>query len=161
MIELRFKDFYDAKYNDKGYELYVMKNGLSDVLYVGISQVDVWNRWFGYNGHLVWDGKFVIGQSTVGQKIANHFPESQNWLIQLWLLDDCIEFCQDIVSAKNKNYNIKMLEPYMVLKLSPILNVHFNLNPGTDTTPKSQKEIDREKELDAVYKMVFEKRKKD
>lgn len=52
-----------------------MKNGLGDVLYVGISSVDIWSRWFGFRGHMIWDGKFVIGNSSIGGKIADHYPD--------------------------------------------------------------------------------------
>jgi hypothetical protein len=45
----------------------------------------------------------------------------------------------------------------MINKLSPILNVSCNLHPGKDTTPKSKKEIEREKLLDEVYRKIFEK----
>ena len=157
MIELRFKDF-EGIYVDDGYQLYVMKNGLDDVLYVGISRVDIWSRWFGFSGHMIWDGKFVIGNSTIGQKIADHYPDSENWIIQLWLLEDCAKFCNNIVSSE-KRHTIQMLEPYMIQKLSPALNVHYNLKPGKDTTPRSQKEIAREKELDDAYRQVFENKK--
>ena len=46
MIELSFCEFHDYKYREQGYELYVMKNGLGDILYIGISTTDVWGRWF-------------------------------------------------------------------------------------------------------------------
>jgi len=38
MIEITFKGFYEYKYREDGFhELYVMKNGFEDILYVGIS----------------------------------------------------------------------------------------------------------------------------
>ena len=52
MIELRFEEFHEQDYEDRGYCLYVMKNGLGTVLYVGISTVSVWYRWFGWGGHM-------------------------------------------------------------------------------------------------------------
>ena len=41
MIELSFEDFHEQNFEDQGFCLYIMKNGLEDVLYVGISTVDV------------------------------------------------------------------------------------------------------------------------
>ena len=55
MIELRFEDFHEQKYGKKAFRLYVVKNGFGDVLYVGISAVNVWKRWFGWGGHMTWD----------------------------------------------------------------------------------------------------------
>jgi len=50
------------------------------------------------------------------------------------------------------------VEPYMIKKPSPILNVNYNLSPGSDTTPKSKKEIEREKYLDKMYREIFDKK---
>ena len=55
--------------------------------------------------------------------------------------------------------NISFIEPYMIQKLSPILNDSYNLHPGKDTTPRSKKEIERENILDGMYKKFFEKKK--
>lgn len=38
MIEIDFQDFLDQNYEETGYELYVMKNGLGDVLYIEIER---------------------------------------------------------------------------------------------------------------------------
>src|SRR3990172_481493 len=93
MIELSFEDFHEQNFEDQGFCLYIMKNGLEDVLYVGISTVDVWSRWFGWGGHMTWDGNVIYGESSIGEKIENHLPDSLNWKIQLWTLKDCLMFC--------------------------------------------------------------------
>jgi len=49
------------------------------------------------------------------------------------------------------------MEPIMIRKLSPALNATYNLNPGKDTTPKSKKEVEREKLLNQLYKEIFDK----
>ncbi len=160
MIEITFKEFYEYRYsNDIPYELYVMKNGLGDVLYVGISSQNIWNRWFGWNGHITVGPNFMVGASSVGQKVIDHLPDSWAWKIQLWTLDDCLEFCKDELNP-NGRYSIKWLEPFVIQKLCPILNTTYNLNPGKDSTPKSKKEIEREKLLDKVYRDIFEKKGK-
>ncbi len=159
MIEITFKDFYECKYSDDApYELYVMKNGLGDALYIGISNQNIWDRWFGWNGHIMATDKFMIGESPVGQKIVDHLPDSWNWKIQLWTLDDCKAFCADMLNP-NGNYDIRWLEPFMIQKIHPILNDTHNINPSRDTTPKSRREMERQKLLDKVYRDVFEKKK--
>lgn len=157
MIALRFEDFHKQNYEDKGFCLYVMKNGLDDVLYVGISTQDIWSRWFAWGGHMTWDGKFIRGESPVGEKIENHLPDSLNWEIQLWTLKDCIGFCKQELRGNTSKVTIREVEPIMIRKLSPTLNVTYNLTPGKDTTPKSQKEREREQRADKLYREIFDK----
>ena len=159
MIEINFEKFHNQNYVEKGYDLYVMKNGLGDPLYVGISTRSIWERWFGWNGHIVWDGNIIYGASAVGQKIEDHLPESLKWKIQLWTLKDCIKFCKHELTVTKHQPDIRFVEPFMIQKLSPILNGTYNLRPGKDTTPKSKKEIEREKYLDKVYDEIFNKKK--
>lgn len=124
MLEITFKEFYELSYEgDAWHELYVVKNGLDEVLYVGITSQKIWDRWFGWNGHISLSGAILVGKSSVGCKIV-------------------------------------YLEPFMIEKLRPTLNVMYNLNPGADNTPKSEKEKAREAELDRIYKEVFEKNSK-
>jgi hypothetical protein len=157
MIEITFEDFHGCNFPEEGFRLYVLKNVLHDTLYVGISRKNIWNRWFAFGGHMIWDGKFIIGQSAVGQKIVDHLPESLQWKMQLWMLQDCIEFCKDILPP-SREYTIEFVEPFMIMKLSPILNVSYNLYPGKDTTPKSKREIEHEKFLDEMYRKIFDKK---
>ena len=160
MIEITFKDFYEYKYNEDGFhELYVMKNGFEDILYVGISNQNIWNRWFGWNGHIMAGPNFMVGESSVGRKIVDHLPDSWDWKIQLWTLDDCMAFCADGLNP-NGRYTIQMIEPFMIYKLHPVLNATNNPNPGIDHMPKSEKEKRREAELDKAYYEVFEKKSK-
>jgi hypothetical protein len=91
---------------------------------------------------------------------VDHLPDSWNWKIQLWTLDDCVAFCADELGLHGR-YTIQTVEPFMVQKLCPILNVHYNKNPGMDHTPKSEKEKRRHAVLDRVYREVFEKKAKD
>ena len=157
MIEITFEDFHEYNFHEEGFVLYVLKNGLDDALYVGISRNNIWSRWFAFGGHMIWDGKYIIGQSAVGQKIVDQLPDSLKWKIQLWMLPDCIEFCKDILPPL-RQYTIEFVEPFMIKKLSPILNGSHNLHPGRDTTPKSKKEIEREKFLDKMYKKIFDEK---
>src|SRR6266542_6652703 len=151
MIELTFLDFHEQQYHEQQFCLYVLKNGNEDVLYVGISTNDIWERWFGWGGHITWDGKVIYGESPVGAKIENHLPDSLKWKIQLWSLKDCLEFCSGVLSGDISEITIHEIEPIMIRKLSPTLNGTFNSNPGKDITQKSKKEIENEKLLDRFY----------
>ena len=158
MIELTFQEFHEQQYDDNRYCLYVMKNGLGDVLYVGISTSDIWERWFGWGGHMLWDGNVIYGESPIGVKIEDHLPDSLKWNIQLWNLKDCLEFCREDLPTDISTITIHDIEPIMIRKLSPALNGTHNLNPGKDSTPKSRREIERQKALDQLYKEVFNKK---
>ena len=160
MIEITFREFYELKYQEDGFhELYVVKKDLCEILYVGISSQKIWDRWFGWNGHIFDGGDFLDGRSSVGEKIVDHLPDSWEWKIQLWTLEDCTVFCEEELNP-NGRYNIKYLEPFMIQKLHPNLNATFNLNPGIDRMPKSEKEKKREAELDKAYYEAFENKSK-
>jgi len=158
MIELPFEDFHEHNYEDMGFCLYVMKNGLDDILYVGISNSDVWERWFSWGGHMTWDGTVIYGESPIAIKIENYLPDSLHWKIQLWTIQDCLEFCGKELPEATTEIIIDDIEPIMIQKLSPALNATYNLSPGEDTTPKSKKEADREAQLDKMYKEIFDKK---
>lgn len=159
MIELTLSDFHEQNYEDnEGYCLYVVRNNLDDVLYVGVSDVDVWGRWFGWGGHMMWDGGVIYGESVVGTKIENNLPDSLSWKIQLWTLKDCIDFLGKSIPPHNAR-TVKSIEPLMIRRLSPALNVTYNYNPGKDTTPKSEKEMTLEKRADQAYDEIFNKKK--
>ncbi len=158
MLEIDFVKFHDQDYVEEGYELYVMKNGSGDILYVGITTQSIWQRWFGWNGHMVWEDNRIYGISSIGQKIVDHLPDSLNWKIQLWTLEACKTFCKDILPASRRDPTIQFVEPFMIQKLSPILNVTYNLNPGKDTTPMSEREKKREEILDYWYDKIFNKK---
>jgi hypothetical protein len=158
VIELEFIQFHKQKYRDKHYELYVLKNGLGDILYIGISTKDVWERWFGWGGHMMWDGKVIYGESPIGVKIENNLPDSLAWKIQLWNLKDCITFCRNELPKDSHNITIHDVEPIMIQKLSSALNRIYNLHPGKDMTPRSRKEMELEQRADAAYDEIFNKK---
>lgn len=155
MIEMDFLQFHEHQYREMRYELYVLKNGLGDTLYIGISKVNIWERWFGWGGHMMWDGKVIYGESPIGVKIENHLPDSLNWTIQLWTLKDCIKFCRKELPSDTSSITVSDVEPIVIRKLSPALNATYNLTPGKDTTPKSQKERELEQKADALYREIF------
>ena len=119
MIEITFREFFEYKYCEDGFnELYVMKNGLDETLYIGISSENIWNRWFGPRGHVMVGTNYLIGESSVGRKVVDHLPDSWDWKIQLWTLEDCLRFCADELNPKGR-YTIKWLEPIMIQNFVP------------------------------------------
>lgn len=160
MIEIHFREFFQYTYpHDDFYELYVMKNGLEDILYIGISSENIWNRWFGARGHIMVGTNYLVGESSVGRKVVDHLPDAWDWKIQLWTLADCIEFCADKLNP-NGIYTIKWLEPLIIQKLRPSLNIIYKLNPGVDNTPLGEREKKRNETLDKAYREIFEKNSK-
>src|SRR5687767_4685679 len=74
MIELDFQQFHDQQYREQRYELYMLKNGLGDILYIGISKNDIWERWFGWGGHMMWDGE-VKKKWNLSEKRMNYIEK--------------------------------------------------------------------------------------
>jgi hypothetical protein len=157
MIELNFVEFHDQNYVDQGFCLYIVKNEIEGILYIGISTNDIWERWFGWGGHMTWDGKVIYGESLIAKRIESQLPDSLKWIIQLWTLEDCWEFCRHELPPNLAEVTVHDVEPIMIRKLSPALNAIYNLNPGKDTTPKGKNEIEREQLLDPVYKELYDK----
>jgi site-specific recombinase XerD len=143
MIELTFQEFHEQNYDDNHYCLYVMKNGLGDVLYVGISTSDIWERWFSWGGHMTWDGQIIYGESPVGINIEDHLPASLDWNIQLWTLQDCLRFCSNELPEDTSGITVHEIEPIMIQKLAPVLNVTYSLPFGKDTIPSGRDELEQ------------------
>ena len=108
---------------------------------------------------MTWDGKVIYGASPVVVKIEYHLPDSLNWKIQLWTLQDCVNFCRNELPNDTLETTIHEIEPIIIRKLSPALNGIYNLNPGKDTTPKSQKEMELERKADELYREIFNSKK--
>src|SRR4030095_4000896 len=96
MIEISFREFFEYTYHEDGFhELYVMNNGLNEILYVGISSENIWNRWVGSCGQIMVGTNYLSGETWVGRKVVDYLPDSWDWKIQLWILDDCLAFCAE------------------------------------------------------------------
>ena len=108
---------------------------------------------------MTWDGKVIYGASPVVVKIEYHLPDSLNWKIQLWTLQDCVNFCRNELPNDTLETTIHEIEPIIIRKLSPALNGTYNLNPGKDTTVKSKKEMELERKADELYREIFNSKK--
>ena len=125
-LEFASGEYPDKEYGEDQYQLYVVRKN-TQVLYVGISESNIWNRWFnGGRGHVLINiyGE-MIGRSSVGNSVVN---EPHLCSIELWTLSECIEYCRSTTSFKINRYDIKDIEPIMIHKLKPKLNVIFNTN---------------------------------
>jgi len=151
MIKIKFSDFIRHNYQDE-FCLYILRNSEDSPLYIGISRGDVWERWFGYGGHITLGRFGPIPTSHVGRKVLDHHPESMNWKIELWSMDDCTGFCGSKVPD-----DLIFLEAYIIGAYSPVLNISHNPNPQPDNTLESKEEISRKKDLDRVYDEIFNK----
>lgn len=120
MITLTFEQFMKGDYDNRGefHELYVLK-GEGCVLYVGISTVGIWQRWFDYpNSHIaLYGSKGMNYRSAAGEAVVKCLPESLNWSIELWTQQDCLKFLdnQDL-------HDLRSIEGWMIDRLRPALN---------------------------------------
>lgn len=150
MKSLIFSEFYAGKYDDHGYELYIIKDSDENVMYIGIAKDSIWHRWFGGKiGHMDSDanGK-LYGKSRIGEVIERRFPNSWNWVIELWTKDDCLNACrQDIVGRDLDTMEIGSIEPYMIDRFEPIYNITYG--DGRHEDPLTTKK------LDDIYKRLF------
>jgi hypothetical protein len=97
MRKINFGKFMDAKYPDDWDAdawLYVLRNG-REILYVGISHDNIWNRWFGSSGrsHIITN---IYGEqggiSSVGKYVMENMPTSREWIIEFWTTDDLYKY---------------------------------------------------------------------
>jgi hypothetical protein len=134
MISVKIGDFIEQKYNDDDdFDLYVVKN--KEVLYIGISSVNIWDRWFNsIDPHIEFSNNRLIGRSLIGNVIVNHLPESLNWDIELWTLNDCINYLGDnspyksLQQIKTYDYAMRKLERALIRAMKPKLNYEHNIS---------------------------------
>ena len=128
MLDLTFAEFYGANYDDShDVGVYVVKNG--DALYVGMSSSNIWNRWFygTFRSHMEQDVSGMwYGYSAIGRKIADNMPESWNWHIELWRVEDCVNFFGDYLATvgfRTDRIDVRAAEQILMKHYNPKLNV--------------------------------------
>lgn len=150
MKTLLFSEFYEGNYDEHRSELYLIKDPDENVMYIGISRDSIWHRWFGGGtSHMDRDisGK-VYGKSYIGEVIERRFPNSWDWLIELWTKEDCLAICDAEFAGKSLDrIEIDLIEPYMIAKFEPLYNVLHG--GGRHEDPLTTKK------LDTVYKDLF------
>jgi hypothetical protein len=124
--------FSNGWYEDGDHSIYVIRHLGGQVLYVGMSRDNIWNRWFyGCHAHIITNyyGEWFPG-SSIGRYIIGNLPEANDYTVELWDVDECVDFCQDYIQNspyKNvKRWDVDKAEIVMIKKLSPALNVMHN-----------------------------------
>lgn len=141
MLTMSFSKFTDPNNfpDDAGIELYVLRKN-KKFLYIGISESNVWNRWFGSRGRMYKNaGGYWNGSDTTSISIIENMPASFRWNIDLWTLKDCLSFLEIEHISKNDfpsdwcfypsgfgRYTIKDVEPEFIHKLLPEYNGTYN-----------------------------------
>jgi integrase/recombinase XerC len=141
MKSLKFSEFYKGQFADDGFELYLLKDSEEKVLYIGISRVSIWHRWFGGGtSHMDIDSTGKIrGRSYVGEVIERCLPNSWEWMIELWSREDCLNACNTELSGKDvRKLEIEGIEPYMIVKFGPLYNLtHVSESDEDPVTPNA------------------------
>jgi len=126
MIRLKFSDFMSGQYDDKDeyHQLYIVHDS-NKILYIGKSEIGIWNRWFTGNLCHIQNNIYgeLFGTSPAGSMICRNQPASLDWIIELWTIEDCIQFLQNELIGKNvEQIRIGYFEHLMISKLQPSLN---------------------------------------
>jgi hypothetical protein len=130
MILLTFREFVKGEFEDgeEYYELYVVKNAI-EILYVGISQSGIWNRWFGGFGRMHQrESGCWYGYDDISKEIAENMPASLDWIVELWTTEDCMKMFEEKIKSAGfvaDRLTIKDYEHWMIEKLRPELNIIF------------------------------------
>jgi hypothetical protein len=151
MITLKFSQFFEGDFEDDGFELYHIRNERRESMYIGISRVSVWDRWFsGSMSHMIALGiREAKGNSTIGEVIERRFPASWEWMIELWTRDDCGKILEnELGKRRSGDIPITDLEAMLIKKFQPLYNVmHAS---GLHEDPMISKALDEE------FKEIFE-----
>jgi hypothetical protein len=150
MQAMKFFEFYKGHFADGGYELYFVKDIEERPMYIGISRDSIWHRWFGggpSHMDINADGK-IYGKSYFGEVMERRFPASWDWIIELWMKEECISACINEFSGRDPDkIEIESVEPYMIAKFEPLYNV-------THAGGRHEDPITTKK-LDSIYKDLF------
>jgi hypothetical protein len=126
MITLNFLEFYNGKYIDQAYELYILRDTENNPMYVGISRFSIWERWFGGGlSHMATNkGGKVYGISSIGRVIERRLPSSWNWIIELCTIEDCMQsLAKEFDGKDTTKFGIDKFESILIQQLNPLYNV--------------------------------------
>ena len=132
-LVLTFREFADGNWSEMDdrqdyYEMYVIRNN-TNVLYVGISESNIYNRWFSSPScHMYKTQDGFISFSSIGHEIKDNMPISFDWIVELWTVPIAFAYLKDAlpIGYKLERMNIKVLERFMIRNRRPLLNVAHN-----------------------------------
>ena len=157
MISITFRDFYKQNYRDDfKYSLYLVRDA-ETILYIGIARAGIWSRWFSQrSSHMAFYKNIPVsyGDSReIGRKIELNYPESLEWVIELWTEKDCHKF----LSKQGKRYYKDLLnaERCMIEHFKPLYNIQHNI--GGSTIPRTDKEKEDFRRIGEAYNEIFNK----
>lgn len=131
---ITMKDFYEGKYDDGNYKLYIVRDEKnSNTFYVGMSNSNVWNRWFGGRGHIIvntygkWNG---WGNSSIGRRVVDNLPSSLGYKVTLLTNEGAKLYLKDELEGKylvdELSPDTRTLEKELICKELPLDNVTNN-----------------------------------
>jgi hypothetical protein len=117
-VKMTFRKFIEGF--DGAHNLYIISRG-ETTLYVGISTVGVWNRWFASRGsHMVYvgprDNLRLAGFSSIGKEMAENMPASLEWNVELRYY------------GLENNTDLKSMEYQLIRELKPKFNYIYASN---------------------------------
>jgi hypothetical protein len=130
MLDISFDEFQRGTYKDGDYGLYVLSDG-AVMLYIGISESNVWNRWFSSrNSHMIKmaNGRW-IGNSSISQYVIAHMPESKDYRIRLYTLEDLRSLWADEIIKRHvvpTRTDFRDFEALMIKRFQPLYNASLN-----------------------------------
>lgn len=163
MIKMKFTKFMNGKYSDRGesHDLYILK-GEKTILYIGISHVNIWERWFASpSSHIYWGPHDdMLFNSKAGEAVVKCRPDSMNWIIELWTQEDCINYLRpnfnEAWEEKRCWRDIRFCEDLMIRKLEPCLNIAGSRFHPDRLPPRiKQYYMEEQKRLDDFYNKIF------
>ena len=135
-IELTFERFMSQDYDDSAddiYTIYIVENA-KDVLYVVMTKRNIFDRWFGFSGHME-AGSNPLYYSEIGKVIYHNMPESKLWTIKMLTTEDAFDLLGEKapkISNINSSHAIRKVEHYLIKELHPLFNVSSQSRPHTE-----------------------------
>jgi hypothetical protein len=128
-ITTTFSKFLENKHGERGHNLYIIWHG-RQALYVGIARQHIWSRWFNERkSHMRFIQKYSgtreggkwIGESPIGEVIANNFPKSLKWKVEL----------RHYTTQSFNPDNLELTEKRLIHDLQPLFNTTYHTSPLT------------------------------
>lgn len=126
MLTYTLAEFLENDVDEGHARIYAVRDG-ETVLYVGKAASGVRERWlFTLGSHMTVNGFSWQGWSAIGCAIAEHYPVSRDWLIDLYAVEDCRAIVGKRFSGLDFDdpYDrIETAELAMIQELRPLFNV--------------------------------------
>ncbi len=130
MIQTTLRSLLKGRFDASGYQLYLVKDR-EVALYAGHSS-NIVSRLRGHIG-----SRGAPGASLLGQSIAESKPHSNEWTVELYIIDECSEliakwFPRAIIVTDEK---VKYAEDAFIHEYNPLYNRNTNLGYTVDNSP--------------------------